>query len=115
MTLWPIEVGAVRLTGSPLVAPTNPQAPGARASLRVPLRLADPDATFAELEPGALRFFLQGSLEQTLALYELLCAHVVGVALADGPNDDRPTLLPAARVRPAGFAPDEALYPWSAR
>ncbi len=115
VTLWPIEVGAVRLTGLPLVAPANPRAARARASLRVPLRLADPEARFAELEPDKLRFFLQGPPEQTLALYELLCNHVVGVALADGPNDDRPTLLPAASVQPAGFAPEEALYPWDAR
>jgi type VI secretion system protein ImpG len=114
-TLWPIEINAARLTGLPLSAPVNPRAQGARASLRVVLQLADPEAKFAELEPGTLRVFLRGPLEQALALYELLCGHVVGVALADSPNDDRPTLLPAESIRPAGFAPDEALYPWSAR
>ncbi len=45
----------------------------------------------------------------------MLCGHTVGVALADGPNDARPTLLPAGTVQPVGFAPREALYPWSAR
>ncbi|MBB3971798.1 type VI secretion system baseplate subunit TssF [Hansschlegelia beijingensis] len=114
-TLWPIEVESARLSGLPLTAPANPAAPGARASLRVVLRLTDPEATFAELETDELRFFLRGPSEQTLPLYELLCAHTVGLALADGPNDDRPTLLPAASLRPVGFAPEEALCPWPAR
>lgn len=114
-TLWPIEIESVRLTGLPLVAPANPAALGARSSMRVALKLADPEASFAELGTGELRCFLRGPLEQTLALYELLAGHTVGVALADGPNDDRPTLLPATCVQPAGFAPEEALYPWSAR
>ncbi len=67
------------------------------------------------MEPGTLRLCLRGPLEQALSLYELLCGHVAGVALANGPNDDRPTLLPPDCIRPVGFAPAEALYPWSAR
>ena len=114
-TLWPIEIESVRLTGLPLMAPVNPAAQGARSSMRIVLRLTDPEATFAELETSELRCFLRGPLEQTLALYELLCGHTIGVALANGPNDDRPTLLPAISVQPVGFAPEEALYPWSAR
>lgn len=114
-TLWPVEIESVRLTGLPLTAPVNPAAQGARSSMRVTLKLTDPEATFAELGTDALRCFLRGPSEQTLALYELLVGHTCGVALADGPNDGRPTLLPAASVQPAGFAPEEALYPWSAR
>lgn len=113
--LWPIEVESVRLTGVPLAAPANPTIRDARASLRIVLRTADPDAGFAELKPDRLRFFLRGAAEQSLPLYELLCGHTLGVAVAAGPNDPHPTLLPSAAVRPVGFAPDEALYPWSAR
>jgi type VI secretion system protein ImpG len=114
-TLWPIEVETIRLTGLPLVAPVNLKAEGARSSMRIVLRMADPEATFADFETGDLRFFLRGPLEQTLPLYELLCGHTLGVALANGPNDDLPTLLPPTSVQPVGFAPEEALYPWSAR
>ena len=113
--LWPASIQSVRLTGLPLVAPVHPAASGARSSLRIVLQLADPDATFAELGLGELRVFLRGPGEQSLRLHELLCAHTIGVAVADGPNDDRPTPLPAACVQPAGFAPEEALYPWPAR
>jgi type VI secretion system protein ImpG len=114
-TLWPVEIESVRLTGLPLAAPAHPSLQRARSSLRVVLRTTDPEVGFAELGVNQLRCFLRGSLEQSLALYELLCGHVVGMALADGPNDARPTVLPANLIQPVGFAPEEALYPWSAR
>jgi type VI secretion system protein ImpG len=114
-TLWPIVIESVRLTGLPLAAPVNPAALGARSSLRIVLRLTDAEARFAELGISDLRFFLRGPTEQSLLLYALLCGHTVGVAAANGPNDDWPTPLPPHVVRPAGFAPEEALYPWSAR
>ncbi|GGF34698.1 type VI secretion system protein ImpG [Aliidongia dinghuensis] len=113
--LWPVEIESVRLTGLPLAAPVFPGLSGARSSLRIVLKTADPEASFAELGVDRLRCFLRGPLEQSLALYELLSGHVLGMALADGPNDDRPTLVPGNPIRPVGFAPEEALYPWSAR
>jgi len=114
-TLWPVEIESIRLTGLPLAAPVNLAAQGACSSLRVVLCLTDPEATFAELEMDDLRCFLRGPMEQSLLLHELICAHTVGIALARGPNDDRPTLLPVNSVEPVGFAPEQALYPWSAR
>ena len=114
-TLWPVAIENVRLTGLPLTAPAIPAAKGARSSLRFTLRLADPEARFGDLGISELRLFLRGPGEQSLQLYELLCGHTVGMALANSPNDDRPTPLPPRAVRPVGFAPEEALYPWSAR
>jgi type VI secretion system protein ImpG len=114
-TLWPIVIENVRLTGLPLTAPVNPNAKGARSSLRITLRLADPEARFPDLGISDLRFFLRGPGEQSLQLYTLLCGHTVGVAVANNPNDDRPTLLPSRVVQPVGFTSDQALYPWSAR
>jgi type VI secretion system protein ImpG len=114
-TLWPVAIENVRLTGLPLTAPVIPAAKGARSSLRFTLRLVDPEARFGDLGISELRLFLRGPGEQSLQLYELLCGHTVGIALANGPNDDRPTALPPRAVRPVGFAPEQALYPWSAR
>jgi type VI secretion system protein ImpG len=115
VTLWPISVGGARLTGLPLVAPVNAQARGARATLRFALTTLDPEATFADLEIDRLRLYLRGPIEQSLQLYELICRNGVGVAVADGPNDANPTLLPSSAIQPAGFADEEALYPWSSR
>jgi type VI secretion system protein ImpG len=114
-TLWPVEIESVKLTGLPLAAPAFPGLNGVRSSLRIVLRTADPETSFAELGVDRLRCFLRGPMEQSLPLYEMLCAHVLGIALADSPNDARPTLLPGNPIAAVGFAPEDALYPWSAR
>ncbi len=113
LTLWPIEIDAVRLSGLPLPAPANPAAAEAVACLRISLRCAMPDMTFAQLGLDRLRFFLRGA--GAAGLLELLMAHAVSVALADGPNDAQPVILPASVLQPVGFAPDEALLPFPAR
>lgn len=114
-TLWPIAIEQVQLSGLPLTAPAHGAPPNAKSSLRAVLRLLDPDVSFAELGVSDLRCFLRGPTEQTMALYELLCGHTLGVALADGPNDDRPTMLPSSCVQLVGFDPEYSLYPWPAR
>ena len=115
VTLWPIEVEAVRLTGLPIVAPANPAASGAAAALRITLRTLAPGVTFKQLKLDRLRFFLQGPMNQTLPLYELLGGHVLSIAYADSATDPNPVIVPAHALQPAGFADDEAVLPWSAR
>ena len=51
----------------------------------------------------------------SLPLLELLNAHVLSVAYADGAADPAPAILPATAVAPVGFAPEEAILPWPAR
>jgi type VI secretion system protein ImpG len=114
-TLWPVEIESVRLSGLPLAAPFNPRAPGAAAVLRIALRCAAPDMTFAELGVDRLRLFLRATPAVSLPLYELLCGHALGVAYADGPADPAPVLLPPEVIVPVGFGPEEALFPWPAR
>lgn len=115
VTLWPVLIENVRLSGLPLAAPANPRTPGAKAVLRITLRCAEPGRTFADLALDRLRFFLRGSASVTLPLLEMLCCGTLGVAFADGPNDPAPVLAPATALTHAGFAPEEALIPWPAR
>lgn len=115
LTLWPVEVESVRLSGLPLSAPPNPLAGGAVAVLRIGLKCSSGDATFASLGVDSLRFFLRGAANVALPLYEMLCAHTISVAYADGPSDATPVIVPATVIAPAGFAPEEALLPWPAR
>ena len=115
VTLWPIEVENVRLSGLPIVAPPNPAAAGAAGVLRITLKCLAPDATFNKLGVDRLRFFLRGPANQTLPLYELLCGHAISVAFADSAVDAAPVVVPANSIVPAGFDPEEALLPWSAR
>jgi type VI secretion system protein ImpG len=115
LTLWPIEIDSVRLSGLPLAAPANPEAAGAVAVLRIALKCAVPTGSFAQLGVDRLRFFLRGAANIALPLYELLCGHALSVAYADGPADPAPVIVPKAAITPAGFAPEEALLPWPAR
>ena len=115
LTLWPIEVEAVRLSGIPLAAPANPQAAGALSVLRISLRCSDAEMTFGALGIERLRFFLRAATNVSMPLYELICGHTMSVAYADGPSDPNPVILPATAISPAGFAADEALIPWPAR
>ncbi|MGD0106751.1 MAG: type VI secretion system baseplate subunit TssF [Rhodopila sp.] len=115
VTLWPVGVEAVRLSGQPLVAPPNAAAAGAAAVLRITLKCMAEDVTFTQLGVDRLRFFLRGPANQTLPLYELLGAHVVSVAYADTAVDVAPVIVPRGAITPGGFSPGEALLPWSAR
>ncbi|MDO9712946.1 type VI secretion system baseplate subunit TssF [Paracraurococcus lichenis] len=114
VTLWPLEVESVRLQGLPLTAPANPAVQGrAAACLRIVLRCRGQDMTFARLGLDRLRLFLRGA--PALPLYELLCAHALAVAYAEGPADTGAVILPPAAIAPVGFTPEEALLPWPAR
>ncbi|MBW4024276.1 MAG: type VI secretion system baseplate subunit TssF [Proteobacteria bacterium] len=115
-TLWPIEIESVQLTGLPLASvPPNPRAAGAVAVLRIGLRCLAPGATFSALGLDRLRCFIRGPQSVSLPLLELLQAHTLSVAYADGTADGAPAILPASAVAPVGFAPEEAILPWPAR
>ncbi|MFO1027011.1 MAG: type VI secretion system baseplate subunit TssF [Acetobacteraceae bacterium] len=115
VTLWPVAIDAVRLSGLPLAAPANRDAAGAAGVLRISLKCLSPEATFTQLGVDRLRFFLRAPPNISLPLYELLCRHAVSIALADGPADPAPVILPPEVIEPVGFAPEEALFPWPAR
>jgi type VI secretion system protein ImpG len=115
VTLWPIEVENIRLSGLPIVAPPNPTASGAAGVLRITLKCLSPDATFHKLGVDRLRFFLRGPGNQTLPLYELLCGHAISVAYADSAVDAAAVIVPGDSIVPAGFDPEESLLPWPAR
>jgi type VI secretion system protein ImpG len=113
-TLWPIEIESVRLSGLPLTAPVNPRATGAAAVLRISLRTLG-SVSLTALGLDRLRLFLRAPANVSLPLLELLSAHAVSVAYADGPADPDPVILPPGTIEPVGFAPEEAILPWPAR
>jgi type VI secretion system protein ImpG len=115
LTLWPVAIDSVRLSGLPLTAPANPRAAGAVAVLRIALKTLAPGVSFTSLGVDRLRFFLRAPANVSLPLLELLGAHTLSVAVADGPSDPAPVILPPSAIAPAGFADDEAILPWPAR
>lgn len=115
VTLWPLQIEAARLMGLPLAAPANPRATGAASCLRITLRAAVEDLTFAEMGLDVLRLHLRGATQLAGGLHELLSTACIGIALADGPGDTAPTLLPPAKLRPVGLTREEAALPWPQR
>ena len=113
--LWPVTVEKARLSGLPLVAPTNPFAAGAAGVLRLSLATTVADLSFAELGLGTLRFHLRAADSLAVRLLELLCTSTVSIALANGPNDPRPTVLPREALSHVGFDREEAALPWPQR
>lgn len=109
--LWPVTIDKARLSGLPLVAPVNPMASGAAAVLRLSLSTTIPALGIAEVGLDRLRLHLRGPGSTAVRLLELLCTSTLSVALADGPNDPRPTLLPREALAHVGFEDDEAALP----
>jgi type VI secretion system protein ImpG len=115
VTVWPLAVETLRLSGLPLAAPPNNRVQGAMACLRIGLRSTTPELSFAKMGLDRLRLHLRGVGAQAAQLHELLCTATIGIALADSPVDPKPTLLPPDCLKPAGFAPEEAALPWPNR
>ena len=113
--LWPIAIEAAKLAGLPLPAPHNPQTPGAVAVLRLTLATTIPDLPIAAMGLDRLRLHLRGATPVPTQLLELLCTATIGIALADGPADPRPTFLSRECLRHVGFEPEEAALPWPPR
>jgi type VI secretion system protein ImpG len=113
--LWPLQVDQARLAGLPLPAPSNPHAPGAVAVLRLALSTTVPDLPISGTGLDRLRLHLRGAGPVGAQLLELLCTATIGIALADGPGDPRPTFLPPTALRHVGFEPEEAALPWPPR
>ena len=113
--LWPVAITKAKLAGLPIQAPLNPMAPRAAAVLRLSLATAVPELSFAEVGIDRLRLHLRGTGPTAVQLLELLCTSTLSIALADGPDDTRPTLLPREALAQAGFEPDEAALPWPQR
>ncbi|MCC7427681.1 MAG: type VI secretion system baseplate subunit TssF [Alphaproteobacteria bacterium] len=114
VTLWPVEVAAATLAGRPFRAPRNPAASGALAVLHLKLRCRG-DASFAQVHPNTLRFYLAGGTTRVLPLYEAILNRTIAVAVANGAGDPAPVMLPAEAVRPVGFGREEGMLPYPAR
>lgn len=113
--LWPVAIARARLAGLPLPAPRNPHAPRAAAVLRLSLVTTVPDLSFADIGIDRLRLHLRGTGPTAVQLLELLCTSTMSIALADGPDDPRPTFLPAGALAQVGLEPQEAALPWPQR
>jgi type VI secretion system protein ImpG len=114
-TLWPVIIEEAVLMSRPFAAPANRATAPAVAALRLKLRCAQPDQTFAKLGVDTLRFFLRGAPTVSFPLHELICSGVLAVAVAGSATDAAPVFLGPEAVRAVGFEPQEGLLPAPAR
>ena len=113
--VWPVELTAAQFSGSPVVAPANRRAPNAEGALRITLRCMNDQATFSDLQPDRLRFFISAQPQIAYLLYELIFNHTLSVAYADGPTDGNAVIADKAVIEPVGFEPDQGMLPYPAR
>ncbi len=111
ISVWPITLAGARLSGLPLVAPSNPRAASAVGVLRLTLSCTEPDATFAALGIDTLRFYLHAEARVANILYELIFGGTVSIAIADTAVDPNPVILPASAIRSVGFDDDQVSVP----
>ncbi|MDH3599244.1 MAG: type VI secretion system baseplate subunit TssF, partial [Candidatus Tectomicrobia bacterium] len=111
VTLWPIQVAAVRLEEPDRRGPAR-----AVSMLRLRLQCLG-GAKLSELQCAELRFFLHGESPLVYRLYELLFNHTLQVQLRapDEASEHAPVRLPPECLRAVGFDPDEGLLPYPAR
>lgn len=115
VTALPVRVDAARLSGAPFTAPATPRSAACAGVLRIALRCATDNGSFAVLKPRSLRFFLKGQEQHVYALHELLFNNVVEVAVATSVKDKSPQLLPPSCLKPVGFERDQGLLPYPDR
>lgn len=114
MDVWPLEIAAAELTGTPLSAPPRPDVP-AQSVLRLSLRTTKPGLAISSLAPDRLRISLRAPWSQSLALYQLLHRSTLAVAFADHAEDAKAAFATPAALSLTGMKDDEALLPRSAR
>lgn len=107
----PVTITAASLTGQPISAPPSPYA-GAAGCLRISLRAQDARKSISDIGLKRLRFHIPTPWRQAIALYELLANHTLGIALARHADDENPIFLPASKLKPVGFGPEEAMLPY---
>ena len=115
VSLWPVAVVEASLSAKPLVAPPGALAETASGALRLVLECLSPSQSFSGLGMDRLRFFLHGLPQHAAALYELLGNNLLGIALADHPEDQGAVFLPPEALRPCGFDEAEGLLDYDAR
>ena len=108
VTLWPVEVAYAGFA-SPAQFDFLDAATNVATVLR--LRLQCQSGTFPALALQRLRFYLHGERAMVNALYELLCCHVLRIAMLPD-NSTRPVFLPEDALVPVGFGVDEEVLPY---
>lgn len=117
VTLWPIELTRVALTGTPTDLPLASLgvASEVRGALRIRLKLRG-GATLSQLPLDRLMFYLAGPERDALQLLELVASHALGVLCHEAGRSPRWLhSLGAEAIVHEGFGTAQALLPEDGR
>jgi type VI secretion system protein ImpG len=115
--LQPLQLTTASMSGPPFVAPAavmGRQIQGTRGVLRLTLEVTKPEVEIATLDLTRLRVFIRADARRAQILLEHLGVNLLGVAVADGPGDERPVLLDPGCVRLLGLEEADLLLPQDA-
>ncbi|MGD9369486.1 MAG: type VI secretion system baseplate subunit TssF [Desulfobacteraceae bacterium] len=116
VTLWPLKITHAQYHARDLTGIRPPEStPAAKAGLQI--RLESPkDVAFSDLDLDELTFFIRGSEELPMQIYEQIFGHGVNVVVQP---PEKPfawqRVLPVERICQVGFSDGEALLPVVAR
>ena len=119
VSLWPLEVESARYFSHAPDLPFSSLPPALRSQIKGGVRIrlrTTAGLKFAQTSIDRLTFYLAGRNDVANTLYELCLATGLGALVLPGKGAARwHTLLPAASIRPVGFADAEALLPVTLR
>ena len=113
--VWPFREHRARMSGVPFQAPPTAQSSRAAAVIQISLACASKQNGFGKLKPQSLRFFLRGQPSRVAELYQRLFEDTLEIAIATGPSDPKPIVLPPSALRPVGFESGEGLLQFPMR
>lgn len=115
LTLWPLRVAEAQLHTQDLATLEVPQKFGAKGALRIRIECTA-DLSFNELKLDTLTFYLRGSNETPMRIYEHFFANALAVVIQ---STKKPVkwrhVLPKSCIGSMGFAETEALLPYGPR
>lgn len=115
VTLWPLKLAEAAYFSRDVASVEIPNIHDVKAGLRLKLQTTA-GLTFNKTKLDRLPFFIRGSGELPMQIYEQLLANCVAVVVRPC---QRPApwqeILPATHLRPRGFEDDEALLPYGPR
>lgn len=115
VTLQPIEIAQVQLTGLPLVTPGAHQVYGAKSVLQVQLNAMTAGLNILPALAHGLTFHLSGDRGRAYALQTLLMTRCLRLVVTTGSADKSPMVLNAASfIESVGFSEAEGLLPYPA-
>lgn len=115
VSVYPLEVRGVELSGKPFPALGEARVKDARALLRISLAGFDPCLPLSAIPADQLQFFVaEPNYERAARLMQLICSNTLQI-VAQPKGQGQPKVLRHARVQARGLEPENGVLPRDSR